>query len=88
MKFRKQLFKLVYTFGRKIYSIMYVIESILKTNSMFFHLDTHIEIDVCEMFKIKYGLNRMHSFTFSHQVGQFDGKGINIHPWGSKDQTS
>jgi hypothetical protein len=55
---------------------------------MFFHLDTHIEIDVCEMFKVKYGLNRMHSFTFSHQVGQFDGKGIDIHPWGSKDQTS
>jgi len=67
---------------------MYVIESILKTNSMFFHLDTHIEIDVWEMFKVKYGLNKMHSFTFSHQVGQFDGKGIDIHPWGFKDQTS
>jgi len=67
---------------------MYVIESILKTNSMFFHLDTHIEIDVCEMFKVKYGLSRMHSFTFSHQVGWFDGKGIDIHPWGFKDQTS
>jgi len=69
MKFRKKLFKLVYIFGRKIYSIMYVIESILKTNSMFCHLDTHIEIDVCEMFKVKYGLNRMHSLTFSHQSG-------------------
>ncbi len=40
----------------------------------------NIEIDVCEMFKVKYGLNRMHSFIVSHQVGWFDGKGIDIHP--------
>ncbi len=31
------------------------------------------------MFKIKYGLNRMHSIIFAHQVGWFDGKGIDIH---------
>jgi hypothetical protein len=44
----------------------------------------NIEIDVCETFKVKYGLNRMHSFTFLHQVGWFDGKGIDVHPWGLK----
>jgi hypothetical protein len=40
------------------------------------------------MFKVKYGVNRMHSTVFSHQMGWFDGKGIDIHPWGFKDQTS
>jgi len=34
------------------------------------------------MFKVKYGLNKMHSAIFSHQVGWFDGKGVDIHPWG------
>jgi len=34
------------------------------------------------MFKLKYGLNRMHSTIFSHQAGWFDGKGVDIHPWG------
>jgi hypothetical protein len=34
------------------------------------------------MFKIKYRLNRMHPTIFSHQVGWFDGKGFDIHPWG------
>jgi len=32
------------------------------------------------MFKIKYGLNRMHSSMFANQVGWFDGKGLDIHP--------
>jgi hypothetical protein len=38
------------------------------------------------MFKIKYGVNKMHLIIFSHQVGWFDGKGVDIHPWaeGSK----
>jgi hypothetical protein len=41
------------------------------------------------MFNLKYGLNIMHSIIFSHQVGWFDGKGVDIHPWGQKDiQTS
>jgi hypothetical protein len=34
------------------------------------------------MFKIKYRLNRMHSTIFALQVEWFDGKGVNIHPWG------
>jgi hypothetical protein len=34
------------------------------------------------MFKGKYGLNRIHSTIFAHQVGWFDGKGVDIHPWG------
>jgi hypothetical protein len=42
----------------------------------------YIEIDVYAMFKIKYGLNRMHLITFTHQVGWFDSKGVDIHPWG------
>ncbi len=41
-----------------------------------------MEIDVCRMFKIKYGLNKMHCTMFAHQVGWFDGKGVDIHPWG------
>jgi hypothetical protein len=36
------------------------------------------------MFKIRYGLNKMHCITFSHQVGWFDSKGVHIHPWGLK----
>jgi hypothetical protein len=36
------------------------------------------------MFKIKYGLNGMHSTIFTHQAGWFDGKGVVIHPWGLK----
>jgi hypothetical protein len=36
------------------------------------------------MFKVKYGLNTMHSTTFAHQVGWFDGKGVDIHLWGLK----
>jgi len=27
-----------------------------------------------------YGLNRKHSNIIAHQVGWFDGKGIDIHP--------
>jgi len=34
------------------------------------------------MFKVKYGLNRMHSIIFAHQMGWFDGEGVDIHPWG------
>jgi len=41
-----------------------------------------MEIDVCRMFKIKYGLDKMHCTMFAHQVGWFDGKGVDIHPWG------
>jgi hypothetical protein len=33
------------------------------------------------MFKVKYGLNKMHSTILAHQVGWFDGKGVDIHPW-------
>jgi hypothetical protein len=40
------------------------------------------------MFKIQYKLNRMHSTTFSHQVGWFDGKEVNIYTWGFKYQAS
>jgi hypothetical protein len=43
-----------------------------------------MEIDVCAMLKVKYGSNSMHSTIFSHQVGSFDGKRIDIHPWGLK----
>jgi hypothetical protein len=38
------------------------------------------------MFKVKYGLNRMHSTIFAHQVGWFDGKGVDIHPWGLRNK--
>jgi hypothetical protein len=34
------------------------------------------------MFKIKYGVNKMHPTIFLHQVGWFDGKGIHVHLWG------
>jgi hypothetical protein len=36
------------------------------------------------MFKIKYGVNKMHCTIISHQVGWFDGKVIHIHLWGLK----
>jgi len=62
---------------------MNVIESTLRINLNFFHLENqYIDIDVYVMFKVKYGLNRMHSTIFTHQVGWFDGKKIDIHPWG------
>ncbi len=73
---------------------MYVIESTLEINLSFFSISTNInkiwkiEIDVCAMFKIKYGLSRMHSTIITHQVGWFEDKGIDIHPWGLKIQTS
>jgi hypothetical protein len=41
LKIQKKLFKLMYIFGRKIYLIMYVIESILRKNFNFFHLDKY-----------------------------------------------
>jgi hypothetical protein len=44
----------------------------------------NIEIDVYAIFKVKYGLNVMHSAIFASQVGGFNGKGIDIHPWGLK----
>jgi hypothetical protein len=44
----------------------------------------NIEIGVYVMFKVKYGVNIMHSIIFSHQVGWFDDKGIDIYPWGLK----
>jgi len=34
------------------------------------------------MLKIKYGLNRMHPIMFLHRVVWFDGKRVEIHPWG------
>jgi len=63
-KFKKHLFKLIYIFGRKIYLIVYVIESVFKIFSIWTNINKiwKIEIDVCVMFKIKYGLNKMHSF--------------------------
>jgi hypothetical protein len=42
----------------------------------------NIEIDVCSMFKIKYGLNKMYSTIYSHHVKCFNNKGVDIHPWG------
>jgi hypothetical protein len=77
----------MYIFGRKIYLIVYVIESTLRINlrfSIWTNINKlwNIEIDVCAMFKIKYGVNKMHSITFSHHVGWFDGKGVDIHSWG------
>jgi hypothetical protein len=47
----------------------------------------NIKIDVCAMFKIKYGVNTMQPTIFLLQVGWFDGKGIHIHLW-AMDQTS
>jgi hypothetical protein len=37
---------------------------------------------------MKYGLNKINIILFTQQVGWLDGKGIQFHPWGSKDQTS
>jgi len=34
------------------------------------------------MFKTKYWVNKMHPTMFSHQVGWFDDKEVDIHPWG------
>jgi hypothetical protein len=34
------------------------------------------------MFKINYGIHKMHFNMFSHQVGWFDSKGIDSHVWG------
>jgi len=42
----------------------------------------NIEIDVCAMFKVKYALNKMHFTILVHQVGWFDGKWVDMHPWG------
>jgi hypothetical protein len=39
------------------------------------------------MFKIKYQLNKMHPTIFSHQVGWFDGKGIDILPLSMRIKT-
>jgi hypothetical protein len=36
------------------------------------------------MFRIKYGVNKMHCTIFSNKVGWFDGKGVHIHPWALK----
>jgi hypothetical protein len=65
---------------------MYVIESTLRINLHWTNINEmwNIEIDICAMFKIKYGLNIMHSIIFSYQVGWFDGKGVDIHPWSPK----
>jgi hypothetical protein len=61
---------------------MNVIESTLRINFKNFHLEKYqyIDIDVYVMFKVKYGLNRMHSTIFTHQVGWFDGKINDIQP--------
>jgi hypothetical protein len=61
----------MYIFGRKIYLIVNVIESTLRINLKNFHLENYqyIEIGVYAMLKVKYGLNRMHSTIFAHQVG-------------------
>jgi hypothetical protein len=45
----------------------------------FFHLDkykkdTNVKIDVCAMFKIKYGLNKICLTSYLHQVKWFVGK--------------
>jgi hypothetical protein len=34
------------------------------------------------MFKIQYGVNRMHFTTLPHQMGWFDAKEVDIYPWG------
>jgi hypothetical protein len=31
---------------------------------------------------IKHTINKLHPTIFSHQVGWFDGKGVDICPWG------
>jgi hypothetical protein len=37
---------------------------------------------------MKYGLNKINTKLFTEQVKWLGGKGIQFHPWGSKDQTS
>jgi len=66
---------------------VYIFESTLKIKFENFHFDKYqqdinIEIDVYVMFKIKYGLNKIHPILFSHQVGWFDGRGVDIHVCG------
>jgi hypothetical protein len=76
----------MYNFGRKIYLIVYVIQESTLNISILTNINkiSNIEIDVCVMFKVKYGLNIIHSTIFAHKVGCFDGKGANVHPWGLK----
>jgi hypothetical protein len=38
----------------------------------------NIEIDVCAVLKVKYGSTIMEFIIFAHQVGWFDGKGVDI----------
>ncbi len=69
------------------YLIMYIIDSSLrkiKIKIVWININKiwNIEVDVCTIFKTKYGVNRMHPIIFSHQVRWFDSKGIDIHPWG------
>ncbi len=80
----------MYIFGRKVYLMMNVIESTLTISLKNFHLDKYqyIEIDVYAMFKVNYGLNIIHSTIFTHQVGWFDGKRVDIYPWGLRIQNS
>ncbi len=84
----RYIYKLMYILGRKILLIMYVIESTLRINLIFFFIWTNInkiwniKVNVCAMFTIKYGLNKMHSTMFSLNVGWFDGNGVDTHPWG------
>jgi len=40
------------------------------------------------MFKTKYLVNKMHPIMFSHQMGWFDNKGVDIHLWGLRIKTS
>jgi hypothetical protein len=77
----------MYIFGKNIYLIVCVIESTLRINfknSILKNINKiwNIEINVCVMSKVKYGLNKMHSTIFAHQMGWLDGKGIDIYPWG------
>jgi hypothetical protein len=37
---------------------------------------------------MKYGLNKTNIILNTQQVGWLSGKGVELHPWGSKDQTS
>jgi hypothetical protein len=66
---------------------MYVIESTLRINLKFsiwksINKTWNIEINVCVMFKVKYGLNKMHFAMLAHKVRWYDGKGVDIYPWG------
>jgi hypothetical protein len=65
---------------------MYLIESTFKINLNFsiwknINKIWNIEIDVCAMFKVKHGLNKMHFTIFAHEVGWFYDKGVDNHPW-------